>query len=135
MQKRYLLFFPLFLFFSACRSASDCRELPGHWTTHEGQELVFAPDGSALWLTKFGSQYDTVRMRFQFDCAARPITLDLSDFKNGPHTGKSLFGILDWSSDSSFRFRYEVGSQPAVRPREFDAEQTQKYSWVPGGSN
>lgn len=125
------LFLCSFLLFSACNSRSSCRELTGHWTTHEGQELVFGPDGSALWLTKFGSQYDTIHMRFQFDCRARPTTLDLSDFQNGPHRGKTLFGIFDWSSDSSFRFRYEVGVRPEDRPQEFDVEQTQKFTVVP----
>lgn len=129
MPKLYLLFFSIPLFCGAC--LSDCRELTGRWTTYEGQDLVFGPDGNALWLTKFGSQYDTVRMRFKSDCDARPITLDLLDFQNGPHVGKSLFGILDWNSDSSFRFRYEVGSQPTVRPQAFDVDQTQKFSWLP----
>jgi len=131
MQIFYPLFFLMPVLFTACVSTSNCRELTGRWTTYEGQDLVFEPNGNALWLTKFGSQYDTVRMRFQYDCAAKPITLDLSDFQNGPHTGKSLFGIFDWSSDSSFRFRYEVGSQPTVRPQDFDMEQTQKFSWAP----
>ncbi|MCY7327276.1 MAG: hypothetical protein LH618_01865 [Saprospiraceae bacterium] len=131
MQILYPLFFLMSVLFTACVSTSNCRELTGRWTTYEGQDLVFEPNGNALWLTKFGSQYDTVRMRFQYDCAAKPITLDLSDFQNGPHTGKLLFGIFDWSSDSSFRFRYEVGSQPTVRPQDFDMEQTQKFSWAP----
>ena len=125
-----LLFLSLLFILSACDRQAGCRELTGPWTTHEGQELVFLPDGQALWLTKFGSQYDTIRMHFRFDCAARPATLDLSDFQNGPHRGKMLFGIFDWSSDSSFRFRYEVGSQPEDRPKEFDVEQTQKFTAV-----
>ncbi len=131
MPTCYTLLFLCLLLCSSCGPMSSCRELTGHWTTHEGQDLVFAPDGSALWLTKFGSQYDTVRMRFKFDCAARPVTLDLSDFRNGPHSGKMLFGIFDWSSDSSFRFRYEVGTRPEDRPQAFDVEQTQKFTAVP----
>lgn len=127
----YILLFLCLMLSSACSQRSSCRELTGHWTNHEGQDLVFAPDGSALWLTKFGSQYDTVRMRFQFDCTARPATLDLSDFRNGPHSGKMLFGIFDWSSDSSFRFRYEVSTRPEDRPPAFDVEQTQKFTAVP----
>lgn len=131
MPLLYILLFVCLFISSSCGPQSSCRELTGHWTNHEGQELVFAPDGSALWLTKFGSQYDTVRMRFQFDCAARPSTLDLSDFRNGPHSGKMLFGIFDWSSDSSFRFRYEVGTRAEDRPRAFEAEQTQQFTAVP----
>ncbi len=131
MPTCYTLFFLFFLLtLAACDSRSACRELTGHWTTHEGQELVFGPDGSALWLTKFGSQYDTIRMRFSYDCAARPTTLDLMDFESGPHRGKTLYGIFDWSSDSSFRFRYEPAARPEERPKEFDMEQTQKFTAV-----
>ncbi len=124
-----LLFFLLCL--TACDPRSSCRELRGHWTTNEGQDLVFGPDGNALWLTKFGSQYDTIRLRFTYDCTARPITLDLSDFETGPHRGKTLFGIFDWSSDSSFRFRYEPATRSEERPKEFDVEQTQKFTAAP----
>ncbi|MEO6038806.1 MAG: hypothetical protein ABIQ93_10355 [Saprospiraceae bacterium] len=131
MPSLYTPLFLLILLCTSCISTLPCRELVGHWTTHEGQDLVFLPQGQALWLTKFGSQYDTIRMKFKFDCQRQPATLDLSDFQNGPHIRKTLFGILDWSSDSSFRFRYEVGSQSADRPQEFDVEQTQKFTAVP----
>ena len=127
MPARYTPALLLVLLCTSCRLNTPCRELMGHWTTQEGQELVFRPDGNALWLTKFGSQYGTIRMKFKLNCAASPATLDLSDFKNGPHSGQMLFGIFDWSSDTSFRFRYEVGH----RPPGFDVEQTQKFTVVP----
>lgn len=117
----------LFLLFPACDTAPPCPELAGQWTTREGQDIVFRPDGRALWLTRFGSLYDTVRLSYRLDCASKPPALDLLDFQSGPHVGKTLFGILEWQSDSSFRLRYEPGQHPGARPRTFDPDQTLKF--------
>lgn len=115
------------LLFSACGLGPECRDLNGRWSTREGQDIIFDPSGEALWLTSFGSRFDTVRLRYQLDCKRAPATLDLSDFQQGPHKGKTLYGILEWQSDTSFRLRYEPGLQPEVRPKAFDPEQTVNY--------
>lgn len=108
-------------------SSSSCRELSGRWTNREGQSFYFKPDGQALWLVKFGSQTDTFTMQYRYDCGPKPAELDLSGFKTGPLSGKTLFGILEWNSDSSFRFDSEAGTGPEVRPATFENDQTQKY--------
>lgn len=117
----------LFLMFNSCTFDPPCRELTGRWTTREGQDLLFQAGGTALWLTSFGSQFDTVRMLFKLDCKKAPAELDLSDIQSGPYAGKTLFAILEWQSDTSFRMRYETGTRPEVRPKAFEPDQTLKF--------
>ncbi len=114
------------LFFS-CTAKPDCYDLNGRWTNREGQVLVFQPDGKGLLLVKFGSQFDTFPIRYIYKCDQKPVTLDMSDFRAGPLTGKTLFGILEWASDTAFRFDAESGTSEEVRPQGFSAEQTERY--------
>lgn len=114
-------------FFFSCTDTSSCRDLDGRWTNREGQVFLFQPNGKALWLIQFGSQFDTFSIQYQYDCKQKPATLDLSGFHSGPLTGKTLFGIVEWSSDTAFRFDAEPGASPEVRPKAFNLEQTQRY--------
>ncbi|MBC7774189.1 MAG: hypothetical protein H7246_02020 [Phycisphaerae bacterium] len=114
----------LFLF---CKTENSCRELTGRWTNHEGQVFSFQPDGKALWLIKFGSQYDSFPFTYRYDCATKIPTLDLMNFKSGPLVGKTLFGIVEWSSDSVFRFDAEPGTSSDARPASFNAEHAERY--------
>ena len=118
-------FAPVFL--NGCRFGSSCPDLTGNWTNREGQFIHFKPDGTALWLIKFGSEFDTFPIQYHYDCKQQPAILDLSGFRSGPLNGKTLFGILEWTSDSSFRFDGESGTAPEVRPEKFNLEQTQQY--------
>jgi len=118
--------------FLACLSllhCSDppCTELSGNWTNREGQSFQFLPGGKALWLIRFGSQVDTFRMEYRYNCKKQPAELDLSGFQSGPLKGKTLYGILEWSNDSSFRFDSETGYSADVRPSAFENDQTQKF--------
>lgn len=113
--------------FIYCSSKPDCYELTGRWTNHEGQVLVFQPEGKALWLIKFGSEFDTFPIQYRYDCDPKPATLDLTGFQSGPLTGKTLFGILEWASDTAFRFDAEAGASPELRPQTFKVEQTVRY--------
>ncbi len=111
----------------SCNTAENCRELTGRWSNREGQILVFEPDGKATWLIQFGSQFDTFAIRYQYDCSQKISTLDLSDFTTGPLSGKTLYGIIAWSSDSVFRFDAEPGTSPENRPKEFNTEHSERY--------
>ena len=104
-----------------------CRELNGQWTNREGQSFYFQENGKALWLIRFGSQVDTFPMEYRYDCKKQPAELDLSGFQTGPLSGKTLFGILEWNTDSSFRFDAEAGNRPEIRPQTFETDQTQKF--------
>ncbi len=114
------------LFMLDC-SAPSCRDLQGRWTNREGQAFYFQGNGKALWLVRFGSQMDTFVMDYRYDCRKQPAELDLSGFKMGPLSGKTMYGILEWSNDSTFRFDSETGTRPDVRPADFKTEQTQKF--------
>ncbi|MBL7783838.1 MAG: hypothetical protein JNM22_21560 [Saprospiraceae bacterium] len=111
-----------------CTGKVTCHDLSGRWTTHEGQEMLFLEGGKALWLTRFGSQYDTVPFEYELNCKASPATIDLDHFYTGPYTGKTLFGILEWTTDTSFRMQYEPGMEANVRPEKFSMESAVKFS-------
>ncbi len=111
----------------ACVSTPRCPELAGRWTNQEGQDFVFQADGKAMWLVKFGSSYDTAHFLYQTDCKKSPIQIDMHRFESGPYVGKTVFGIVEWSSDSSFRLRYESGTDGYARPKTFDNEQTFQF--------
>ncbi len=114
----------LFLF---CKTEQNCRELTGRWTNREGQILSFEPGGKALWLVKFGSQFDSFPIQYRYDCSQKTPTLDLLNFQSGPLMGKTLFGIVEWSSDSVFRFDSEPGTSSEVRPAKFNSEHSERY--------
>ena len=115
------------LFFTQCKSESQCMVPEGHWTNREGQEMIFLTGNKALWLTEFGSQNDTDYFDYRLDCNTEVPVLDFNGFQSGPFTGKTLFGIFEWTSDTSFRLRYEAGTQPDARPKAFDNEQTMRF--------
>lgn len=121
--------FPALLVLLFLHSCTDpaCQDISGRWSNREGQTFVFQPDGKALWLVRFGSQVDSVQMEYRYNCKTQPAELDFTGFSSGPLTGKTLFGILEWNSDSSFRFDAEAGGSPEVRPATFDSDQTQKF--------
>jgi len=125
----------LLALFSGAGCESPCPELVGRWSTREGQSILFQKKGKALWLTRFGSQVDTVPMAFRYDCAKQPVELDLFQFHTGPLVGKTLFGILEWNSDTSFRFNAEAGTEPSLRPKTFESDQTMKFYLERNGAN
>lgn len=127
MNQLYKLFAVLIITIWACDGAPQCPSLTGGWTNHEGQDIQFKTDGSGLWLVRFGSSIDTTTFRYAVHCTRTPIQLDITDFSSGPFRGKSVYGIIEWSSDTSFRFRFEAGVVPDVRPSAFDSDQTQKF--------
>lgn len=127
MIKAYHYTLPMFfVFFLACVGGeqTSCKAPEGIWNNPDGFNFVFLPENELLWLTQFGTQYDTVRLRYRLDCTTMPVGVDLSDFDTGPYRGKTLYGIMEWTSDTSFRMRYEGDARPTV----FDSEQTLRFS-------
>jgi hypothetical protein len=114
------------LLFSHCSSRNSldaCQQPLGRWTDREGTEWVFQPNGQAMLLNKFGSQYDTQFCQYQYNCKTEPVEINLSSFDCGPYRSKILQGIFEWSSDSSFRLQYSTAS----RPKEFEAASAEKF--------
>lgn len=102
---------------TACTDRSDCPELLGYWTKGDGQAFVFQSDGRALWLTRFGSQTDTMTSDFQLDCSQEPAAIDFTNFSDGPYQNRELRGIIQWKNPELFQLRCEAG---ASRPTKFD---------------
>lgn len=124
---RLALFAGFATLFVFCKPEKPCHELTGRWTNHEGQTLSFQPGGKGLMLVKFGSQFDTFPISYHYDCTQELTTLDLTDFKNGSQGGKTLFGLIEWSNDSVFRYDAEFGSSPDARPKTLNMEHADRY--------
>jgi hypothetical protein len=117
-----------FIFMICACQNNVCHDLVGRWGNQEGQSILFEAGGKAFWLIRFGSQIDTFPISYLYDCEKKPTHLNLSNFKNGPFTGKTLFGILDWKDQNSFRFNAEAGESFDIRPKNFESEQTQIFT-------
>jgi hypothetical protein len=126
------LFFGVVLLFAllgaaACGDRGECRLPAGRYSNREGQVLIFMPKGQGWWLTQFGSVYDTTALRYRVDCSAAPMRIDMDGFQGAMYEGRRLYGLLEWSSDSSFRFIYEIGGGASVRPTTFESDLTQQF--------
>jgi hypothetical protein len=108
---------------AGCTDPKHCEPPLGPWTDREGRDLVFQPNGQLLWLTRFGSQADTQRCRYEFDCNTKPARLDMSEFDAGPYKGKTLLGIIEWNNDSAWRWQFDYDA----RPWQFDAESSSEF--------
>ena len=117
-----LLAYIVFAGFWSCKRTNTCK-LNDRWSSKEGQDFIFIPDGKAYWLTKFGSQYDTLAFQYSLDCRKKPWAVDFKNFAAGPYAGKTLYGIIEWSSATTLRLRYEPGTLPDLRPTVSDPEQ------------
>jgi hypothetical protein len=113
-------------FVSCSQSTAACPNLQGRWANRDGKMFAFQPDGTALWLTKFGSQYDTVELRYQYQCDRKKATLDLKGFTSGPLAGRSLLALIEWNGDTAFLF----DAAPEVRPELLKLEQAERYTQV-----
>lgn len=124
---KYYIFILLVFLFISCDTRQNCRDLNGRWTNNEGQSLVFLAQNQGLWLTQFGSHTDSFTFKYLLDCNTKTPWINISDFSDGPHAAHALYGIIEWTSDSSIRLCYEAGPSAEVRPVEFDPEQTVKF--------
>jgi hypothetical protein len=119
---RILIICGAILLLNACDEKQECKAPVGHWTDNEGKEMVFTPDGKALWLTRFGSQYDTQTCVYNVDCTVVPAAMEMQGFTSGPYTGRTVYGIYEWSNDTTLRFQFDEGEKPRV----FDSQQAMK---------
>ena len=116
------------LFLSGCFSAlAQSKKLTGTWDNQNGQLLVFQKNRNALWIFYSENKRDTFVIKFSADLKKNPGQLDLSGFKEGPLSGKTLFGIVEFKGKNIIRFDCEPGVTEAVRPKEFNPGQTQTY--------
>ncbi len=110
----------------SCRT-NVCPPFEGVWQTEEGHTWVFEGENRLLWITRFGSVTDTMHLAYRYDCSRIPATLDLIDFDSGPWQGKTLYGIVEQGSDTTFRFCAAAGTAPSARPEVFDPTETVRF--------
>jgi hypothetical protein len=107
----------------SCERPGD--ELPGRWDDRKGQIFEFNADGTALWIFYDDVGSDTFIISYSTDFTTDAKQLDLTGFKTGPLTGRTLYGIIEFRDNSSFRVDFEPS--PSARPEKFDPEQTKTY--------
>ncbi|HVG23740.1 MAG TPA: hypothetical protein VND45_06265 [Thermoanaerobaculia bacterium] len=110
------------LFLSACASAP---KLPGTWrgssANATGTILDFHRAGALSWTFPGGA----VEARW----VARGRELDITDFSGGMLQGSALYCIYELEAANRMRMDCERGKpgQTDVRPKDFDAQQTQSF--------
>lgn len=97
----------------------------GQWDNKKGQLLSLHPDGSAWWIFYSDTKRDSFAVRYVTDFTKKPYHFDLTDFKKGPLMGKTLFGIVEFTDENSFKFDCEPVKEN--RPKDFSSSQTQTY--------
>jgi len=122
-MKQALLIFTTIFGLLSCNHPDN--KLLGSWDNKNGQIIDFKSDGKALWIFYTETKRDTFEISYKLDLSKTPNQLDLTDFKVGPLTGKTLYGILEFQSNDAFRFDCEPSV--ADRPKTFNPTQTQTY--------
>lgn len=122
MKKILLIAITIFGLLS-CKSPNKI--LLGSWDNKNGQILEFKENGEAFWIFYTESEKGTFAINYKFDPLALPKQLDLTDFKIGPLKGKTLYGIIEFQNENSFRFDCEPSA--SNRPETFSPTQTQTY--------
>jgi len=126
MRHKRLIFIGLWGLISCITSKQQATDnLPGTWDNKSGQLLVFRPNGQALWIFYKEAKRDTFDIQYHVDYLTKPHQFDLTGFKTGPLKGKTLYGIIEFSSPTSIRLDFEPSKEN--RPKDFDAKQTQTY--------
>lgn len=97
----------------------------GKWDNKAGQVLDFQSDGKAYWIFYSEAKRDTFEIQYRTDFSKKPKEIDLTDFKAGPLTGKTLYGIIEFTDKNTIRLDFEPKQEN--RPKEFDQKQTQTY--------
>lgn len=126
MKQSFILLFLISRLIS-CTATKKLTEknLIGAWDNKNGQILVFNPGKQALWIFYSETKRDTFNITYRTDFFKEPKYLDLTDFKTGPLKGRTLYGIIEFEKDHSFRFDCEPSLKN--RPMTFGSRQTQKY--------
>ena len=109
--------------------------LEGTWVGEDAegsrQVLIFRDDNTATWKIESAQFTGSFDIEYSFDASTTPYHLDLTGFGNGPLTGQTLYGIIAFDGDESFRLDVEPGAADGdgedVRPTTF-SEQTIVYT-------
>jgi hypothetical protein len=93
--------------------------------------LIFRDDNTATWKIESVNFTGSFDIQYTFDASTTPYRLDLTGFGTGPLEGLTLYGIIAFDGDESFRLEVEPGevggAGEEVRPAAF-SEQTVIYT-------
>jgi len=122
-MKQTFLILAIAIGLTSCKQSNN--KLLGSWDNKDGQILEFNNDGTALWVFYTETDRDTFEIRYTFDHSTTQNQLDLTGFSVGPLTGKTLYGIVEFRGNDTFRFDCEPSVED--RPKTFSSDQTQTY--------
>lgn len=117
------IFIAIAFFFS--NHQDQANSLVGQWDNKKGQLLSLHADGTAWWIFYSDTKRDSFAVRYVTDLTQKPHHFDLTNFKKGPLTGKTLFGIIEFVEEDTFKFDCELVKEN--RPKDFSSSQTQTY--------
>jgi len=88
----------------------DTQKLLGEWSgvdAHDNhQTFIFNADNTVTWIIAAAG---TLNVDYRFDSDTSPYQLDLLGFNTPPLENKTLFGIIEFMGNNSFRFDCEAG--------------------------
>lgn len=122
-MKQALLILTTILGLLSCNQPD--KKILGSWDNKNGQILSFENEGKALWIFYTDTKKDTFEISYKIDYSITPNQLDLTDFKVGPLKGNTLYGIVEFQDNNTFRFDCEPSA--LNRPKTFNPTQTQVY--------
>lgn len=124
-----------FLLLGGCSEQETHPSLQGTWVGEDAdggrQTFIFRDDNTATWKIESAQFTGSFDIEYAFDASTTPHHLDLTGFGTGPLTGQTLYGIITFDGDESFRLDVEPGAADGsgedVRPTTF-SEQTVVYT-------
>jgi hypothetical protein len=136
MRLAVLLLAALLVAVSAPAARAQQPSILGGWSGVDGrgvkQTLEFREDGKATWRLEMPQGGMSLDIRYAYDAASSPKRLDLFGFESGPLAGRTLYGIVEFTTEGALRFDCEPGGPgdgDKVRPAAF-TEQTVTYERV-----
>ncbi|HMB93962.1 MAG TPA: hypothetical protein VKP65_24140 [Rhodothermales bacterium] len=131
---RLVVILLLALWLGGCSKAAH-PSLEGTWVGEDAegsrQTLIFRDDNTATWKIESSQFTGSFDIDYTFDASTTPYHLDLTGFDTGPLTGRTLYGIIAFDGDESFRLDVEPGevngNGEEARPLTF-SDQTVVYT-------
>jgi len=133
---KYSIFFSMIFVLAACTSKpvnEEAVELTGSWASkNDAVTYVFQDESNALWLIRRpDGSVDTLTGKYRFLADSLPMQLDFYDFETGMLNGKDVYGIVEFTSDTTFRFSNELAGSPEEalkrRPKTFSEFQSATF--------
>jgi len=107
-------------------------DIIGTWSNESGTfTYVFMEDGEAKWLIQRPENVDTLTGKYRFVSDSLPMQLDFYDFETRMLNGKDVYGIVEFTNDSTLRYDNELAASPEEaldrRPTTFNEYQTATF--------